>query len=247
MLGRIALVLAAVARALRLRAGPPLAPVRRALGAAACAAALAPPLTGPAVAAPPAAEPDAPAAARRLVEEAYDLLDKYYYDGDALAAPRWRGARERYARAAQQKPRAAPAFRAEALKALDADRYTRIVDERTYAAISRFDILGVGLILAPGPDGRAAVASPPQPGRAAQREGSIRQGDVVDTIDGVKTGGKSSFELLEIVDRAADAGRATFGVVGAGDRTPRLVTLERTVRSVGDPVRAARGLSLIHI
>ena len=45
MLGRIALVLAAVARALRLRAGPPLAPVRRALGAAACAAALAPPLT----------------------------------------------------------------------------------------------------------------------------------------------------------------------------------------------------------
>ena len=87
MLGRIALVLAAVARALRLRAGPPLAPVRRALGAAACAAALAPPLTGPAVAAPPAAEPDAPAAARRLVEEAYDLLDKYYYDGDALAAP----------------------------------------------------------------------------------------------------------------------------------------------------------------
>ncbi len=38
MLGRIALVLAAVARALRLRAGPPLAPVRRALGAAACAA-----------------------------------------------------------------------------------------------------------------------------------------------------------------------------------------------------------------
>jgi len=241
MLGRIALVLAAVARALRLRAGPPLAPVRRALGAAACAAALAPPLTGPAVAAPPAAEPDAPAAARRLVEEAYDLLDKYYYDGDALAAPRWRGARERYARAAQQKPRAAPAFRAEALKALDADRYTRIVDERTYAAISRFDILGVGLILAPGPDGRAAVASPPLPGGAAQREGSIRQGDVVDTIDGVKTGGKSSFELLEIVDRAADAGRATFGVVGAGDRTPRLVTLERTVRSVGDPVRAARG------
>ena len=54
MLGRIALVLAAVARALRLRAGPPLAPVRRALGAAACAAALAPPLTGPAVPAPPA-------------------------------------------------------------------------------------------------------------------------------------------------------------------------------------------------
>ena len=43
------------------------------------------------------------------------------------------------------------------------------------------------------------------------------------------------------MDRAADAGRATFGVVGAGDRTPRLVTLERTVRSVGDPVRAARG------
>ena len=37
MLGRIA-VLAAVARALRPRAGPPLAPVRRALGAAACAA-----------------------------------------------------------------------------------------------------------------------------------------------------------------------------------------------------------------
>ena len=35
-LGRIAPVLAAVAWALRPRAGPPLAPVRRALGAAAC-------------------------------------------------------------------------------------------------------------------------------------------------------------------------------------------------------------------
>lgn len=237
---RITVLLAATA-ATALRSRAPLSPaVRRALGAAACAAALAPPLAAPAAAAARALAPDAPAAARRLVEETYDLLDKYYYDGDALAAPRWRGARDRYSAAAFERPAAAPRFRAEALRALGADRYTRIVDEPTYAAIARFDLLGVGLILAPGADGRAAVASPPLPRGAAAREGSIRQGDVVDTIDGVRTQGKSSFELLEVVDRAPDKARAVLGVAGAAGEGPRLVTLERDVQQARDPVRAVK-------
>ena len=104
---------------------------------------------------------------RALVEETVDLLDKYYFDGAARRRPEWLVAREKFGAAAEKNPGGAVRIRGEALKALGADKYTRLLDPAGYAAVARFDILGVGLILSPGADGRAKVVSPPLPGRSS--------------------------------------------------------------------------------
>ena len=154
-----------------------------------------------------------------------------------MSRDEWKAAKERYAGAAEQKPSLAPALRAKALTSLRADKYTRILDPDGYAKIARFDILGVGLILSPGADGRAAVVSPPLPGSAAAKSGLVKRGDVVDTLDGVKTAGLSSFELLDVVDRAPNKNEATLGVVSPGDdAAPRMITLARATREVADPL-----------
>ena len=191
---------------------------------------------GVALSAGPAA--DAPAAeARALVEETYDLLDKYYFDNGPRRRPEWVGARDRFGAAASQRPASAQKFRSEALKALAGDKYTRLLTPQEYAAVARFDILGVGLILSPGPDGRAKVVSPPLPGSSAARSGAVRQGDTIDTLNGVKTAGLSSFELLDVIDRSEDKRVATFGIVpGGGDAAPRALALQRDVQEAADPV-----------
>lgn len=173
---------------------------------------------------------------RALVEETVDLLERYYFDGAARRRPEWLAARDTFGAAAEKNPAGAVRIRGEALKALGADKYTRLLDPAGYAAVARFDILGVGLILSPGADGRAKVVSPPLPGSSAAKSGAVKQGDIVDTLNGVKTAGLSSFELLEVIDKSEDKKVATFGVVSDGDAAPRPLALKRDIPDIADPI-----------
>ncbi|KAH8053818.1 serine-type peptidase [Aureococcus anophagefferens] len=138
---------------------------------------------------------------RALVEETVDLLEKYYFDGEARRRPEWLAARDTFGAAAEKNPGAAVRFRGEALKALGADK-----------------------------------SWSPLPGSSAAKSGAVKQGDIVDTLNGVKTAGLSSFELLEVIDKSEDKKVATFGVVSDGAAAPRPLALKRDIPDIADPI-----------
>ncbi|KAJ8599847.1 hypothetical protein CTAYLR_005596 [Chrysophaeum taylorii] len=200
-------------------------PPRRWLQRQLCAAALSVCLQQPF---PMMASTTSAVAARTAVEEVWDLLDQYYYDGEALSRSEWKAARQRLG---DEAARTETPLRRATLQALHGDRYTRLLDKRAYEEISRFDILGVGLILAPGDDEVARVVSPPIPGSSGAKA-DVRQDDVVESIDGVATKGRSSFDLLDVVT-AND--RPTVRLVLRRGDDRRTLDLARRV-DVVDPV-----------
>jgi len=145
-------------------------------------------------------------------------------------------------------------LRGEALKALKADRYTRLLDASTYKAISRFDVLGIGLILSPGEDGVARVISPPLPGSAAYKSGAVKQGDSVVQINGKQTEGLSAFELLDLVEEAPDKTRVALVLrhPGAAASADARLELKRDVSTAdaSDPIDRTTckdGVAYIHM
>lgn len=170
------------------------------------------------------------AQARASVEELWELLNQYYYDSSSLGRAEWKSARERYSAEAAAHPERVGSLRQATLQALRGDRYTRLLDAAQYEAISRYDVLGVGLILAPGSDGLARVISPPIPGSSAI--GQVKVDDSIVSIDGVSTAGMSSFDMLDLVSAAGDADTLRF-VVKRGEEQ-RTIDLKRS--TVADPI-----------
>ncbi len=77
------------------------------------------------------------------------------------------------------------------------DRYSRILSGSTfYSSLSDYDVLGVGVLLAPGKDGGLEVISPPKIGSSANAKG-IQQGDVITAINGHSTSAMNPFEAIE--------------------------------------------------
>lgn len=169
-----------------------------------------------------------PVEAQQSVEEVWDVLNKYYYDGTQLSKPEWLDARGALGSLARDAPEKASGLREKMVRQLGGDRFTRLVDERAYEALSRYDILGIGLILAPGDDGIAKVVSPPLPGSSAAKAG-IRVDEIIQKIDGVSTKGLSSFDYLDIVEKDP----RPLVDVALPDRE---VALPRTVSRIEDPL-----------
>ncbi len=77
------------------------------------------------------------------------------------------------------------------------DRYSRILSGSTfYSSLSNYDTVGVGVLLAPGKDGRLEVISPPKIGSSAAAKG-IQQGDVITAINGHSISAMGPFEAIE--------------------------------------------------
>lgn len=168
---------------------------------------------------PAALSVDAPQAA---VEEVWDLLSQNYFDEAAIGTKSFQSARALGAKATKSK---VESLKRQTLAALKGDEYTRLVDQRGFEDLFKYDILGLGLILAPAPEG-FAVLSPPVTGSAAV--GKIAPGDIVEELDGIKTKGKTSFQLLEIIESNK---QATLKIKGKES-----VTLERKVKDVRDSI-----------
>lgn len=163
---------------------------------------------------PPAMSVTPPQAA---VEEVWDLLSQNYFDEAAVGSKDFQSARALGAQATKSK---VESLKRQTLNALNGDAYTRLVDQRGFEELFKYDVLGLGLILEPSAEG-FAVLSPPVPGSGAV--GKIVAGDIVEELDGVKTKGKTSFQLLEIVESNK---QATLKLKGKDS-----VTLERKVVS----------------
>jgi carboxyl-terminal processing protease len=144
-------------------------------------------------------QPPPPATATRttaaLVQEVWTLVDKYYLDR-TFNHQNWKDVQTVYlARATiNNNNNDATLLVAEMIATLG-DKYSRLLDAKQYAAIQKYDLIGVGVTLQPK-RGRMVVGAPPIPGSAADRAG-LRVGDMVTAINGKSTAGRTAFDIID--------------------------------------------------
>lgn len=81
------------------------------------------------------------------------------------------------------------------------DRYTRFLQPKDFAKLTKYDVTGVGVLLVEK-NSNLYVGAPPLAGSAAEAAG-IKKGDRVVEIDGVAMQGKSPFEGTEMLQGVA--------------------------------------------
>lgn len=165
------------------------------------------------------------------VDEAWALLKKYYVD-PTFHGQDW----DRVHDDARREAETVGNFNAidHMTKSLG-DKYTRLLSEPAYTKLSRFDLVGVGALLAPGDDGHLVVASPPMAGSSSLKQG-VAKGDVVLFVNGKSTQGMSSFDVIDLVsgDNSPSIELTIKGEGGKG--AEKVLTLQRQSAKVTDPV-----------
>ncbi|CAJ1363807.1 unnamed protein product [Effrenium voratum] len=155
------------------------------------------------------------------VEAAWGFVKRNFYD-QTYNQQDWSAAHERFLERARKGERAESIVR-DMVGSLG-DRYSRVIDAETFEQLMAFDPLGVGLVLARNDQKEVIVSSPPFVGSSAAQAG-IKQGDLVDTVDGLSFQEQS---LLAVSDKVAqkDAETVTLSV-RPKDGAPRQVSLVR--------------------
>jgi len=166
-----------------------------------------------------------------LVEEGWGLLSKFYLD-KTFNGQDWDAAHV----AANTKAANKGGFKAlnEMTQSLG-DKYTRIVDKDTYTKLSRFDLIGAGVLFSPDDAGKLSVSSPPMSGSSGLSAG-LHKGDLVLAINGVPTEGMTSFDVIDLVTASGASSKLDLKLQDVGTENVRTVSLDRQVASIADPV-----------
>ncbi len=114
------------------------------------------------------------------------------------------------------------------------DRYSRILGSTFYSNLSKYDTLGVGVLLAPGKDGRLEVISEPTVGSSAATQG-IKQGDVITAINGHSTLEIDPFEVIGPPSMYTEQPVITFSIEREGKIVGN-VDLTRSFADVSNPI-----------
>lgn len=125
--------------------------------------------------------------ATSLLDEVWTLIDKYYIDRSFGGNDDWNKVREKYTPLVQNAKDEGTRYQlvTEMVGTLG-DKYSRMLDPASYVAIQKYDLIGVGVTLAPNDDKDIIVGAPPIAGSEADRVG-IRQGDFITAINGIQT------------------------------------------------------------
>jgi Tricorn protease C1 domain len=125
--------------------------------------------------------------ATSLLDEVWTLIDKYYIDRSFGGNDDWNKVLEKYTPLVQNANDEGTRYRlvTEMVGTLG-DKYSRMLDPAAYVAIQKYDLIGVGVTLAPNDDKDIIVGAPPIAGSEADRVG-IRQGDFITAINGIQT------------------------------------------------------------
>lgn len=122
------------------------------------------------------------------------------------------------------------------------DKYTRMLDTQQYAAIQKYDLIGVGVTLMPNGQKGIIVGGPPIEGSPAAKAG-LQTGDFVMAVNGRPTQGRTAFDIIDQISEVPDARTVTFTVRRqgendlAGEGSSFDVTMERqNFLQVNDPV-----------
>lgn len=174
------------------------------------------------------------------LDEAWTLINKYYIDR-TFQGQDWNAVRHRYQQALQRQPDGEMKLITEMVGSLQ-DKYSRVLTADQYAAIQKYDLIGVGATLMPDGDTRdITVGAPPIPGSAAARAG-LQVGDVVEAVNGQPTAGRTAFDIIDQIaqeDVNADTITLTIRKKGVtnGDEATVDYTLARAFQKVKNPVQ----------
>ena len=166
-------------------------------------------------------------------DEAWRLLDKFYLDKN-FNGQDWAKVREEAsARARKEGSQSA----IQAMTSGLGDKYTRYVDAKSYEALSRFDLIGAGVLFAPDDDGQMIIASPPMGGSSALAIG-LKKGDFVTAINGQSTKGMSSFDVIDLMMEEDNNGNPNLKlkVQKPGQNEEKEISLKRKILALADPV-----------
>jgi len=122
------------------------------------------------------------------------------------------------------------------------DKYSRVLSTEQYAAIQKFDLIGVGVTLMPNAQKEIIVGAPPIEGSPSAKAG-LKTGDFITAVNGKSTKGRTAFDIIDQISEKPDARTVSFTVrrqsdddlSGEGDTFD--VTMERQNFMVKDPVQ----------
>jgi C-terminal peptidase prc len=123
------------------------------------------------------------------------------------------------------------------------DKYTRMLDTNAYAAIQKFDLIGVGVTLMPNAQKEIIVGAPPVENSASAKVG-LKSGDFVTSVNGLQTSGRTAFDIIDQISENPDAKIVSFSIRRQGENDlpgegeTFDVTMERqNLRQVKDPIQ----------
>ena len=175
------------------------------------------------------------------LDEVWRLVDKYYIDPSKNGQD-WNGVRDNYEDKLGSKPSDEKTMQlaTEMIKSLG-DKYSRVLDRKSYAQIQKFDLIGVGATLMPDGNKKLIVGAPPIPGSAAEEVG-LQLGDFIDAVNGISTDGRTAFDIIDQIGKNPNAKEITMTVrtQGAndlpGEGAIRDVTMQRQFAEVKNPI-----------
>ena len=96
------------------------------------------------------------------------------------------------------------------------DKYSRMLDQEKYAAIQKYDLIGVGVTLMPDAQKKIIVGGPPIEGSPSAKAG-LRAGDFVTAINGLSTDNRNAFDIIDQISENPTAKTITFSVRRQGE------------------------------
>ena len=166
-----------------------------------------------------------------VVDEVWTLLDKYFIDR-TFNQQDWNAVRTKVN--GNKNNKQSMKVVTEMVQSLG-DKYTRVLDKEQYAAIQKFDLIGVGVALMPNSQKEIIVGSPPIGGSASDKAG-LQMGDFVTAVNGIPTRGRNAFDIIDQMGESPNAKTVSFSILRK-DKDPFEVTMDRQTMEVKDPVQ----------
>jgi carboxyl-terminal processing protease len=181
-------------------------------------------------------------AEQTVIDEVSNLIQKYFIDR-TFNGQNWDEVRATYVEQAKSADKEKQMkLITDMVKSLG-DKYTRVLSTEQYAAIQKFDLIGVGVTLMPNAQKEIIVGSPPIEGSPSAKAG-LQTGDFITGVNGKATKGRTAFDIIDQISEDPDARTVTFSVRRqsdndlSGEGSSFDVTLERqNFLQVKDPVQ----------
>lgn len=172
-----------------------------------------------------------------LLDEVWTFVNKYYIDRSFHGLD-WAKVKQIYrARLQNNKNIDEMKLAREMVQSLG-DKYTRLLDTQQYAAIQKYDLIGVGVTLMPDAQLDIVVGAPPIADSAADKAG-LRVGDKVLAVNGVSTKGKTAFDIIDQLSENPNSKTVTMTIQSAEDPTRmRDAIMERQFQEIKNPIRS---------
>ncbi|VEU43412.1 unnamed protein product [Pseudo-nitzschia multistriata] len=184
-----------------------------------------------------------------VIDEVWTLLSNYYID-QSFNSQDWNKVREKVESKGVKvnfNDNKSMKIVTEMVQSLG-DKYTRVLDKDQYAAIQKFDLIGVGVTLMPNSQKDIIIGAPPIAGSASDKAG-LKMGDYVTAVNGIPTRGRNAFDIIDQIGENPNAKQVSFSILR--DKGPStidsignpqsadnfVVTLERQTMEVKDPVQ----------